>query len=177
MRDLLLIDGYNIMHAWPELKRLLSHVDYEAARTRLIDMICDFSAHSNYETIIVFDAHMKKGSLRHEESYPPIKVIFTAEHETADHYIESLMNKQDNRLRNIYVATSDALEQTIIFGRGGARLSARELLRMVTQSKSSQKKTMDTLESENRNTIAGSLSQHTLDRLDNIVKGVRMEDK
>ena len=140
MKDLLLVDGYNIIHAWPELKRLLNTVDYESARIRLIDIMCDFSAHNSYETMLVFDAHMKKGSLRNTESYPPIKVIYTAEHETADQYIEALMHKQDNRLRNIYVATSDALEQTIIFGKGGARLSARELWRMVSQSKSSQKK-------------------------------------
>ncbi len=176
MKDLLIVDGYNIIHSWPELKKLLHTVDYEAARIRLIDMMCDFSAHNNYETLVVFDAHMKKGSLRHTESYPPIKVVYTAEHETADQYIESMMTRQDNRMRNIYVATSDALEQTIIFGRGGARLSSRELLRMVNQSKSVQKEMINNFESENRNTIAGSLNSKTIERLDNIVKGIRLED-
>lgn len=176
MKDLLLVDGYNIVHAWPELKRLLKTVDYEAARMRLIDIMCDFSAHGNFDTVLVFDAHMKKGSLRHEENYPPIKVVYTAEHETADQFIEKTMNSQDPRLRNIYVATSDALEQTIIFGRGGARLSARELLRMVDQSKSTQKKTMGNLEAQSRNTIGSSLNRNTLERLDEIVKGIRLEE-
>jgi len=176
MKDLLLVDGYNIAHAWPELKKLIRNVDYEAARIRLIDIMCDFSAHNNYETVVVFDAHMKKGSLRHTESYPPIKVIFTAEHETADQYIEKTMTMQDNRLRNIYVATSDALEQTIIFGRGGARLSSRELLRMVNQSKSNQKATIDSMEMEGKSTIGSSLNEKTLERLDSIVKNIRLED-
>ena len=176
MKDLLLVDGYNIVHAWPDLKRLLKTVDYEAARIRLIDIMCDFSAHGNFDTVLVFDAHMKKGSLRHEEVYPPIKVVYTAEHETADQYIEKAMKAQDPRQRNIYVATSDALEQTIIFGRGGGRLSGRELLRMVNQSKSTQKQTMGSLETQNRNTIASSLSRNTLDRLDEIVKGIKLEE-
>jgi predicted RNA-binding protein with PIN domain len=176
LKDLLLVDGYNIIHFWPELKALLEDVGYEAARSRLIDIICDFSAHSNYETVVVFDAHMIKGGMRHEESYPPIKVIFTAENETADRYIEGVVHRQDKRLRDVYVATSDAAEQTVIFGSGGARLSARELLRMVNESKGSQKKTIYKLENESRNTIANSLGKKTLERLEQIVKNIRMED-
>ena len=176
MKDLLLIDGYNIIHSWPELRHLLKAVDYETARMKLIDIICDYSAHSNFETILVFDAHMKKGRLRSMESHPPIKVIYTAEHETADQYIEKAMNAHDTRRRNVYVATSDALEQTIIFGRGGARLSSRELLRMVNQSKGDQKQTMGKLEAEGRTTIAGSLNEQTLERLDGIIKNIRLEE-
>lgn len=176
MKDLLLVDGYNIIHSWPELKRLIMTVDYEAARVRLIDIMCDYSAHSNFETMLVFDAHLKKGSLRHTESHPPIKVVYTAEHETADQYIEKTMNTQDIRRRNVYVATSDALEQTIIFGRGGARLSSRELLRMVNHSKGDQKQAMGKLKAESRNTIAGSLSEQTLARLDGMMKNIRLEE-
>ncbi len=176
MKDLLLIDGYNIIHFWPELKVLLNDVGYEAARSRLIDIISDYSAHSNYETIIVFDAHMIKGGMRHEENYALIKVVFTAENETADRYIESFVHKQDVRLRNVYVATSDSAEQTVIFGSGGARLSARELLRMVNESKGSQKKTMYNLKNESRNTIAGAIEKKTLERLEQIVKDIRMEE-
>ena len=151
-------------------------VDYEAARIRLIDIMCDFSAHSNFDTVLVFDAHMIKGGLRHTESHPPIKVVYTAEHETADRYIEKALKDEDVRARSIYVATSDALEQTIIFGRGGARLSARELLRMVSHSKSSQKEKMDKMEMEGRNTIAGALNEQTLERLDRIAKNIRLEE-
>ncbi len=176
MKDLLLIDGYNIIHFWPELKTLLHDLGYEAARARLIDIICDYSAHSNYETVIVFDAHNIKGGIRHEEEYAPIKVVFTAENETADRYIEAVVHRQDIRLRNVYVATSDAAEQTVIFGSGGARLSARELLRMVNDSKGSQKKTIYNLKNESRNTIAGSIEKKTLERLERIVKDIRMEE-
>lgn len=174
LKDLLLVDGYNIIHSWNELKDLLVTLDYEAARTRLIDIMCDYSAQNNIETILVFDAHLKKGSMRHIEKYPPIKVVFTAQHETADQYIERFTIKQDKRLRNIYVATSDALEQTIIFGRGGARLSSRELLLMVNDVKKIQRDTMDEMKNTN-NTIASSLNESTIERLDNIIKGIRLE--
>lgn len=175
MKDLLLIDGYNIIHSWSELKKLVDTLDYEAARSQFIDMICDFSASSNFDTIIVFDAHMKKGSLQHTELYPPIKVIFTAENETADHFIERMIIREDKRKRDIYVATSDALEQTIIFGRGGARLSSRELKNWLDASKKTQRTTIDDM-AGNRNTIANSLNERTIKRLDNIVKGIRLED-
>ena len=86
------------------------------------------------------------------------------------------MNAQDKRLRNIYVATSDALEQTIVFGRGGARLSSRELLRMVNEGKNTQRNTMRNLDGEKRNTIAGALSDKTIERLNRIVNDVRLEE-
>ena len=175
MKDLLLIDGYNIIHSWSELKDLVSDLGYEAARARLIDMICDFSAHSNFDTIIVFDAHMKKGSRQHTEIYSPIKVIFTAESETADHFIERTMLNEDTRKRDIFVATSDALEQTIIFGRGGARLSSRELHRWVQSSKKVQQTEIDEMPNS-RNTIAGSLNERTIKRLGDIVNDVRLEE-
>ncbi len=174
MKDLLLVDGYNIIHAWSELKELLADLGYEAARTTLIDMMCDFSAHSNFDTILVFDAHMRKGSTQRTDSYPPIKVIYTAESETADHFIERTLLNEDKRKRDIFVATNDALEQTIIFGRGGARLSSRELHRWVTNSKKVQKDEMEELP-ESRNTIANSLNEKTLKRLGDIVKDVRLE--
>lgn len=174
MNDLLLIDGYNIIHSWSELKELLITFDYEAARTRLIDILCDFSAQKSYDTIIVFDAHLKKGSLQSEETYPPIKVVYTGENITADQYIERTVSQQDKRIRNVYVATSDALEQTIVFGKGGARLSSRELLRMVNEGKQTQRDTIEKIES--KNTIASSLNESTLRRLDKMLKGIRLEE-
>jgi predicted RNA-binding protein with PIN domain len=174
VKDLLLIDGYNIIHSWSELKELLTTFNYEAARTRLIDIICDFSAQKNYDTVIVFDAHLKKGSIHSEESYPPIKVVYTGENITADQYIERMVSQQDIRLRNVYVATSDALEQTIVFGKGGARLSSRELLRMVNEGKKTQRETIE--KTSGKNTIASTLNEDTLRRLDKIIKGIRLEE-
>ncbi len=174
MKDLLLIDGYNIIHSWSELKDLLISLDYEAARTRLIDIMCDFSAQRNMDTTIVFDAHLKKGSLPHIEEFPPIIVVYTGEYETADQYIERFTLKQDKRLRNVYVATSDALEQSIIFGRGGARLSARELCTMVNEEKKVQRNAMTEMSSPN-NTIKSSLNETTLKRLNEIIKDIRLE--
>ena len=125
------------------------------------------------DTIIVFDAHMKKGNLEHIENYPPIKVVFTAENETADHYIERYLIREDKRKRDIFVATNDALEQTIIFGRGGARLSSRELHRWVKNSKKAQRTEMDDM-TDAKNTIANSLNEKTIKRLGDIIKDVRL---
>jgi predicted RNA-binding protein with PIN domain len=123
----LLVDGYNIIHANSELSALAAD-SIDAARKKLCDALCEFRALSRYKIIVVFDAHLVAGGTGSVENFRGIKIVFTKEAETADHYIERATRaakpKEHDR---ITVATSDVLEQIIILGSGAARISAEDL--------------------------------------------------
>ena len=121
----LLVDGYNIIHAWPELSSL-SETNLDAARSKLLDTLCNFRGYGNEEIIVVFDAYLVKGHGEEYFDYHNIHVVFTKEAETADRYIERFTHEHAQN-RRIRVATSDGLEQIIIRGEGSYVLSAREL--------------------------------------------------
>jgi hypothetical protein len=124
--DILLVDGYNIIGAWPELREL-KNKDLATARDRLIERMAEYQAYSGYRVIVVFDAHFVKGTEKKYKNYK-VEVIFTRNNETADECIEKLAISLNNRKTQIHVATSDFTEQWAIFGQGALRKSARELL-------------------------------------------------
>jgi uncharacterized protein len=123
--DILLVDGYNIIGAWAEL-RALKEKDLGAARDRLVERMAEFQSYSGYRVIIVFDAHYVKGTEKKYKNHK-VDVIFTKENESADERIEKLAISLNNRRTQIHVATSDFTEQWVIFGQGALRISAREL--------------------------------------------------
>ena len=123
--EYLLVDGYNIIHAWPELKALAAD-NLDAARIRLADMLCNYRGYKGMTLILVFDAYKVSGGVRREEVYHNIHIVYTAHAETADAYIERTVH-QIGKKGNVTVATSDGAEQVIIFGAGARRMSAREL--------------------------------------------------
>lgn len=122
----LLVDGYNVIHANRELAALAED-SLDMARKKLSDALCEFKALSRYRIILVFDAHLVAGGEGSVEDYHNIKIIFTKESETADHYIESVAYKLGKKHDRITVATSDTLEQIIILGQGAGRISAEDL--------------------------------------------------
>jgi predicted RNA-binding protein with PIN domain len=124
-KEILVVDGYNIINSWDRLKEVAA-VDFEQARLELLEILSEYHHYSGIKTIVVFDAHLVKGSIRKEEEYKGITVVYTKENELADHYIEKMLDEL-GRLKRIRVATSDRTEQEIILSRGGTRLSAREL--------------------------------------------------
>jgi len=124
--NILIVDGYNIIGAWDELKRI-KEKDLGQARDRLIDILADYQAFTNTQVIVVFDAHYVSGVASKQKAYK-IEVIYTKENETADECIEKLVSIYKNVQTQVYVATSDYMEQRITFGRGALRKSARELL-------------------------------------------------
>jgi uncharacterized protein len=124
--DILIVDGYNIIGAWPELEEL-KRTDLAAARDMLVEKMAEYQGFTGYRVIVVFDAYGVKGLERKYKNYK-IEVIFTKENETADERIEKLAIQLSNRKTQIYVATSDFTEQWAIFGQGALRISARELL-------------------------------------------------
>jgi uncharacterized protein len=123
--DILLVDGYNIIGAWQELRVLKNH-DLAAARDLLIERMAEYQAFSGYYVIIVFDAYYVQGIEKKFKNHK-VEVIFTKENETADERIEKMAIQLSNRKTQIHVATSDFTEQWAIFGQGALRISAREL--------------------------------------------------
>lgn len=120
----LLVDGYNIIHAWPELK-VLTEDNMDGARAKLLDLISNYQAIKDEEIIVVFDAYKVKGHYTEVMDYHNIHVVYTKEAETADQYIAKFTD-QNKDTYDIRVATSDGLIQLIIFGAGATRVSANE---------------------------------------------------
>ena len=124
--EVLLVDGYNIIFAWDDLKDL-AEVNIEGARGKLMDILCNFQGYRKNIVILVFDGYKVPGNPGEVIKYHNIYVVYTKEAETADQYIEKTV--QDiGRKYDVKVATSDALEQMIILGQGARRMSATELL-------------------------------------------------
>lgn len=124
--DILIVDGYNIIGAWPELIALKKK-DLSAARDSLVEKMAEYQAYTGFRVIVVFDAHYVQGIEKKYNNYK-VEVIFTKENESADERIEKLASSLNNRRTQIHVATSDLTEQWVIFGQGALRKSARELL-------------------------------------------------
>lgn len=120
----LLVDGYNIIFSWKELNDL-SKVSLDAARGRLMDILCNYQGYKQCTLILVFDAYKVKGNPGRLVKYHNIYVVYTKEAETADMYIEKVTH-EIGRKHNVTVATSDALEQMIVTGDGAKRMSADE---------------------------------------------------
>ncbi len=123
--EYLLVDGYNIIFAWDELREL-SEIDLAAARGKLADILCNYQGYRKCTLILVFDAYKVEGNPGEVSKYHNIHIVYTKEAETADQYIEKTVRKMAKN-HHVTVATSDALEQVIILGQGAHRMSASGL--------------------------------------------------
>ncbi len=122
LREYLLVDGYNIIFAWDDLRALAAE-SMEAARSSLINLMCNYQGVRRCELILVFDAYRVHGGRGSVERVHNINVVYTREAETADMYIEKVAHGLGER-RRVRVATSDGLEQLIVLGQGARRISA-----------------------------------------------------
>ena len=121
--EFVLVDGYNILFAWDELKELAKS-NLDAARHVLMNLLCNYQGYRGCAVILVFDAYKVPLNLGTVEKYHNIFVVYTKEAETADSYIERVTYELRGR-RKVRVATSDNLEQLIILGHGAVRVSAK----------------------------------------------------
>ena len=123
--EYLLVDGYNIIFAWPELREL-SKINLDSARDKLMDILCNYQGYQGCRLILVYDAYKVKGNPGSTMKYHNIEVVYTKEAETADQYIERTTHELGAKPQKyrVTVATSDALEQMIIWGNGATRMSA-----------------------------------------------------
>lgn len=126
-----LVDGYNVIFAWDELKEL-ARVSLDAARGRLMDILCNYQGFYKCVLIVVFDAYKVKGNPGEVMTYHNINVVYTKEAETADMYIEKV-TRQIGQKEHVTVVTSDGMEQMIVAGHGAIRRSSREFLEDVRQ--------------------------------------------
>lgn len=125
MEEYLLVDGYNILYAWDELRELMK-VTLDGARHRLMDMLCNYQGYRRCNLIVVFDAYKVAGGTGSVQDYHNIHVVYTKEAETADQYIEKFAHEMGRKYR-VTVATSDGLEQVIIRSQGCLLMSASDL--------------------------------------------------
>lgn len=141
MKDVLLVDGYNIIGAWPELRELAA-VRLEDARDRLTELLADYQGFTGKRVIVVFDAHQVPG-LGGKYREGGLEIIYTREKETADECIERLVGELGGRRVMLQVASADMTEQHVSFGRGALRVTPRELLLAVSESQTHVRKTVE----------------------------------
>ena len=129
MKNVLLVDGYNVMGAWPQLTRGRSLGD---ARDELIHRLSAYAGFTGQRVMLVFDAWQSDATFSSVEHSPALEIVYTASGETADHYIERASAELAEQVAaervKLRVASSDGVEQTVVLGRGAVRVSSRELL-------------------------------------------------
>lgn len=162
----LLVDGYNIIHAWKDFSPYIADSLY-IAREKLIEILSDYSGFHNEIIIVVFDAHKVLGNPGAYEKRGNIHVIYTKESQTADSYIELFVssNRKDHE---ILVATSDVTEQIIILGRGAKRVTADQLRLKVFNAKKELKDQYLKDSSVKKNTFLENLDPETAKLLDSL---------
>lgn len=168
-KEYLLVDGYNIIFAWEDLKELAA-VNIDGAREKLMDILCNYQGFKKSTLILVFDAYKVKGNPGSVETYHNIHVVYTKEAETADQYIEKTVHEIGRKYR-VTVATSDQLEQVIILGQGGQRMSARELLEDVIEVSHQIRETARQKRSSDKNYLFDHLDKETAARMERIRLG------
>ena len=124
LREYLLVDGYNVIFAWEDLKDLAKD-NIDGARNRLMDILCNYQGYKKCTVILVFDAYKVEGDALEIQRYHNIHVVYTREAETADQYIEKVVH-EIGRKYHVTVVTSDGVEQVVTLGQGGTLISARE---------------------------------------------------
>lgn len=163
-----LVDGYNIIFAWPELKKLAEE-NMDAAKTKLLDYLSNYQWIRGCRVIAVFDAYRVEGYREEVLDYYNIHVVYTREAQTADQYIEKFA--YDNKKNyNITVATSDGLQQIIVRGEGCSLLSARELKAEIETSNERLKHEFKERNKRNPNFLGDALSQESKQQMEELIK-------
>ncbi len=166
--EYLLVDGYNIVFAWPELKELAED-NMDGARSKLLDQLSKYKSVQNGEIIVVFDAY--RVQRHHEEiiDYDNIHLVYTREAQTADHFIEKFAHDNQKKY-NITVATSDGLQQIIIRGSGCAVLSARELKEEIERANDRVIQAFQEKQTADRHYIKDALSAETKQQMEELLE-------
>ena len=166
--EYLLVDGYNIIYAWPELKKLTDE-NMDAAKMKLLDSLSNYQSIRGCQIIVVFDAYRVEGHREEVIDYYNIHVVYTKEAQTADQYIEKFAH--DNKKNyNITVATSDGLQQIIVRGEGCSLLSARELKAEIEASNERIKQEFEERNQKKPNFLADALSQESKQQIEDLIK-------
>lgn len=163
----MIIDGYNIINNWKDLKEE-SVYSLDSARIKLLDIMSNYQSYKGINVIVVFDAHYVKNSMEKHEIYDGIHVVYTKEYESADNYIERFVAEKADENIIIRVATSDSLEQMVVLGLGGSRISARELEKEVGHAGENMDKCYINTINHERNLLENHLDSVVLNKLEKI---------
>lgn len=170
-KEYLLVDGYNIIFAWEDLKEL-SQTNMEGARNRLMDLLCNYQGFRKCTVILVFDAYKVEGGQGEVMKYHNIHVVYTKEAETADQYIEKTAHEIGKKYE-VTVATSDALEQVIVMGQGARRLSAQGLREELEFASAQIRTTVQERKEEGKNYLFHHLPEEMTEMMEDIRLGKR----
>ncbi|MFR4439057.1 MAG: NYN domain-containing protein, partial [Hungatella sp.] len=170
-KEYLLLDGYNILFAWDDLKEL-SQTNMEGARNRLMDLLCNYQGFRECTVILVFDAYKVEGGQGEVMKYHNIHVVYTKEAETADQYIEKTAHEIGKKYE-VTVATSDALEQVIVMGQGARRLSAQGLREELELANAQIRTTVQERKEEGKNYLFHHLPEEMTEMMEDIRLGKR----
>ena len=172
MKPLLLVDGYNVIGAWDVPKK--EHLSIDEARERLVHLIADYAGYSGEEVIVVFDGHYTDRMVRSHTTMHGVEVIFTKHAESADNFIEAQCEAAP-KWRQVRVATSDSVEQTVTMGRGAVRISSREFLLQLTQTRNTGRVRMKE-EKISRGDIFSRLPPHQREIFERMRRGLDEEE-
>ncbi len=172
-KEYLLVDGYNIIFAWEDLKAL-SEINLESARGKLMDILCNLQGALGCTLILVFDAYRVEGGTREIFKYHNIHVVYTKEAETADQYIEKTVHELGRKYQ-VTVATSDGLEQVIILGQGAHRLSASGLRELIEVTGDELRDTREQKPRGDKNYLFENLSDEVRDWIGEILSAEEKE--
>lgn len=164
----LLVDGYNVIFAWEELKELAA-VSLDGARGKLLDVLCNYQAIQKCSLIVVFDAYRLEGHPTETLDYHNIHVVYTKEAETADQYIERFAHENSPKY-DVTVATSDGLEQIIITGEGCKLISSRELQEEIKRVCSQNLEDFQTGNEKGKTVFGHTLSPQGQEEIDAFMK-------
>ena len=173
--EYLLVDGYNIIFAWEELKEL-ADANIHAAQDKLMDVLSNYQGIRKCHLILVFDAYKVEGHAEEVFKYHNIYVVYTKEAETADQYIEKTVHKLGKQYQ-VTVATSDRLEQMIILGQGASRLSAAGLYEDVMQAAAELKQEWHLRRQSSKNYLFDSLSEEMAEEMEEVRLGKKQFGK
>ena len=169
MQEYLLVDGYNVIFAWEELKEL-AKVSIEAARDKLMDILCNYQGYKKCVLILVFDAYKVEGYALEIQKYHNIHVVYTKEAETADQYIEKVVHHIGRRY-HVTVVTSDGVEQVITMGQGGTRISSRDFLEEIEYTKKLIEEDNEKQRSSDRNYLFDHADEEFVRKMEDIRLG------
>ncbi|HWQ29963.1 MAG TPA: translation factor GTPase family protein, partial [Negativicutes bacterium] len=162
--EYLLVDGYNIIFAWPELKEL-ADANIDIARMKLLDSLSNYQWIRQCQIIVVFDAYRVQGHREEIIDYHNIHMVYTKEAQTADQYIEKFAHDNQKKY-NIAVATSDGLQQIIVRGAGCSLLSARELLAEVEEANRRMRQEYKEVQEKDRNYLIDALPHEARQKME-----------
>ena len=169
--EYLLVDGYNIIFAWQELNELAQH-NIDSARDKLMDIMCNYQGAKKVNLILVFDAYKVSGGQGEVFDYHNIHVVYTKEAETADQYIEKVTHELSRKYQ-VTVATSDRLEQMIIWGAGARRISAPGFYEEVMNTIQEVRENIEREKPKNKNYLKDNLSRENYEELEKIKQNLQ----